>query len=66
MKLKEIDKGEWIMISKKDCEDLILIDRKDYQNLMDKAASNGVDTEILKAIYEWLIDKNQLTQKDKK
>lgn len=56
MKLKDLKSEEWLLIS-----------RKDYQDLIDKAASNGVDTDILKAVYNWLIDKNQLlTKKDKK
>ncbi len=55
MKLKDYDSEEWLLVS-----------RKEYQSLIDKAAANGVDTELLKAVYAWLIDKNQLTKKDKK
>jgi hypothetical protein len=41
-----------------DTNEYILIRRKDYQDLIDGAKQDEVDTELLEAIYKWLNSHN--------
>jgi hypothetical protein len=43
----------------------ILIEHRDMEELIKGAEDDGVDTELLWAIYKWLKKNNKLTSKNK-
>jgi hypothetical protein len=54
MKVKDLDADKYV-----------LIERKDVEELINGAEENGVDTSLLKAIYSWMEKNNKLTNKNK-
>lgn len=54
MKVKDLDADKYV-----------LIERKDIEELIKSAEENDVDTELLKAIYSWMEKNNKLTNKNK-
>lgn len=46
-----------------DAEKYVLIERKDIEELINTAQKKDVDTELLKAVYTWMEKNNKLTGK---
>jgi len=54
MKVKDLDADKYV-----------LIERKDVEELINGAEDKGVDTALLKAVYTWMEKNNKLTNKNK-